>query len=381
MNTYKIIVLGTSGSGKTVFLASMYKLLSIQRTGTPFFLDTESEQQKLLNMKYREVAGPGTWPSGTKPTEVSEWNFICRVQSPENFHIYSALQFTYLDYAGERLTDPSDGASVDDFDSKLKNADALLGIIDGRKVLALLREEPEGYDFVNSDLPTILQIMQRSQNPVHFILTKWDLIENEYSFHDVRRRLLKCSDFYDFVQLRIKQFTVRLIPVSAVGTGFAELLPDGTMRKFPMAHPKPFQVEMPLACVLPDKFKAQIDYLKTQEVQMKQLSLSNPDLTLLNRLGLTTGNIIRFLQKYLLSRYQFEDVPLKNLLNFVEAGGRAKIKEVEEMRIELTKTLEAVRDEKTALEHSISSFLVLISELEQRYPESNLCTEKPLYEY
>ncbi len=31
MNTYNVIVLGASGSGKTVFLASMYKQLSIQR--------------------------------------------------------------------------------------------------------------------------------------------------------------------------------------------------------------------------------------------------------------------------------------------------------------------------------------------------------------
>lgn len=63
---------------------------------------------------------------GTRYSEVSEWTFTCRVQT-ENLSIYDACKFTYLDYAGGRLTDEMEEIedSESDFESKLKQADAL----------------------------------------------------------------------------------------------------------------------------------------------------------------------------------------------------------------------------------------------------------------
>ncbi len=52
---------------------------------------------------------------------------------------------------------------------------------------------------------------------------------------------------------------LRLIPVSAVGLeGFATLLPDGSMA-INLNVSKPFQIEAPFACVLPDIIKHQLD--------------------------------------------------------------------------------------------------------------------------
>lgn len=97
-------MLGPSGSGKTVFLASMYKKLCTQGDNG-FFLEIDSsEKRKRLNNIYTQIAIDEKWPKGTTYSEISEWNFTCRIQT-DNLSIHSACQFNYLDYAGGRLTD------------------------------------------------------------------------------------------------------------------------------------------------------------------------------------------------------------------------------------------------------------------------------------
>jgi len=55
VNTYKIVSLGASGAGKTVFLSSMFKALSIQGDYT-FFLEVEDRtKEKILNAIYANV--------------------------------------------------------------------------------------------------------------------------------------------------------------------------------------------------------------------------------------------------------------------------------------------------------------------------------------
>ncbi|NER05470.1 MAG: hypothetical protein F6K17_24190, partial [Okeania sp. SIO3C4] len=81
MNTYSVIMLGPRGSGKTVFLSSMYNKLSTQgKLG--FFLKVEgTEKRKRLNKIYTKVAFEEEWPMGTQMAEVSEWEFTCCVQT------------------------------------------------------------------------------------------------------------------------------------------------------------------------------------------------------------------------------------------------------------------------------------------------------------
>lgn len=102
MKNFKVMTLGASGAGKTVFLASMFKALSTQKNSS-FKLDVEDPQKrKLLNSIYTQILTGDTWPPGTK--DISEWTFTCQVQT-ENLDKYNACQFTYFDYAGGRLTD------------------------------------------------------------------------------------------------------------------------------------------------------------------------------------------------------------------------------------------------------------------------------------
>lgn len=109
--------------------------------------------------------------------------------------------------------------------------------------------------------------MQRSAKPIHFVISKWDTLINEYSLEQVRERLLEIEDFRNLIQLRNKSgVPVRLIPISSVGMGFAELQPDGSMAKTGNL-PNPFLVEMPLACILPDMIKiTQINKIKTENI-------------------------------------------------------------------------------------------------------------------
>lgn len=60
MKNYNIITLGPSGAGKTVFLASLFKALSIQGEHG-FFLEVEdSTKQNLLNKTYTELVSGET---------------------------------------------------------------------------------------------------------------------------------------------------------------------------------------------------------------------------------------------------------------------------------------------------------------------------------
>ena len=100
-------MLGPSGAGKTVFLASLFKHLMIQGESR-FFVEVEDERKrKSLNDIYAKVVAPEGWPRANQYHETSEWTFTCCVKV--GISIYPACRFTYLDYAGGRLTDVVQG--------------------------------------------------------------------------------------------------------------------------------------------------------------------------------------------------------------------------------------------------------------------------------
>ncbi|MBD2682541.1 MULTISPECIES: hypothetical protein [Nostoc] len=377
MDNYNVIMIGPSGAGKTVFLASMYKLLSIQRGYTSFFLEVDPEQRKLLNDKYTQIAGPGEWPAPTQFREISEWYFRVCIEN-DSFQKFPAFQFTYLDYAGERIVDTrSNEESVSDFEIKLKNADAILGILDGRKILSLMGDEDDGQVFVLRELANILQIIQQTQSPIHFVLSKWDLLNGKYTLKEIRDRLMDNDDFRELVKKRGQKVPIRLIPVSSVGMGFAELQPDGEMRKIRGAQAKPFQVEIPIACVLPDQLTSQLQKIKEKELKIQSKSIeSEPDLTIWDILGEWVGSGLRKLRDYLRNEYQFSDILLKMLIDYAEMGASEKRKDAaqraEKLRQEKENSLKLVQNEKTAIEHALRSFLYLISTLERDFPDSTL---------
>ena len=376
MNNYNIAVVGTHGCGKTVYLASMHHKLYAQSKDVQFFL--RSEQNRLLNEKYDQIVSSEEWPAST--IEISEWCFRCCVQA-ENEHIYDVFRFTYLDYAGERITDTKQGSILrTELDDRFKQADTLLAMLDGRRIRALMRSEKEGEHFISVELPNILQIMLDRDEPVpvHFIITKWDLLQPDYSFKEVQEYLLTNEGFQQFVQRR-KKYPTRLIPVSSIGPGFAELQADGRMHKIPGRIPEPFQVEMPLACVFLDVLQVALQKLAEEEALISKLNKRLPFLTLLKS-GIP---VLKLLRKAARDRYKDKTLvriltheSLDLLIDYAESWIQGiheqEAQREERLRRERDTSLKKIKDEKTAAEHIMKNFEYLVSRLEQDFPESKL---------
>jgi hypothetical protein len=377
MNNYSIIMLGPSGSGKTVFLASLYKKLSTQ-SELGFFLQIDSaEKRKRLNNIYTQIAVDEKWPTGTRYSEVSEWTFTCKVQA-QDLSIYDACSFTYLDYAGGRITEEADEEDgISKFGDRFEKADALLGLLDGQQLCALMRKERLGTVWAVKDLRNMIDVMQGSQKPVHFIISKWDVVAQSYTLEQIRDRLLEIDEFQNLVRLRNNAGSpVRLIPISAVGKGFAIPQPDGSMKKTG-EMPKPFQVEVPLACILPDMIQAMIQRLiEEQKSQLEKNIEVKPNMGILDFLGQLFADGLKAIQGRLPQKYQLADDMLKTLIEWAETPAQQKIdfaaKRTEELRREQAESLRRVANEETALSHSINCFVSIQNQLAYRFPASEL---------
>jgi hypothetical protein len=377
MKTYKIITLGASGAGKTVFLSSLFKALSIQGDYT-FFLEVDDQaKRKRLNAIYTQVITGDNWPQGTKYSDVSEWTFNCRIKIP-TLETYTACQFTYFDYAGGRLTDLDEDP---EFESIVQQASTVLGLLDGQKIYSLMKETNDlGVNtFLNKDLLSILKWMQKCRVPIHFVVSKWDLIEDEFSLKQVRERLLKIPVFEDIVRIRnYANSPVRLIPVSSIGSGFAIPQGDGSMKKISGAIPRPFQVEVPLACVLPDGLQARFSELKE-----KQQEIENTDKSKVNIFSSVLGVVGKFTQwtvaiaaLFIPPEFQLEQELLIKLSDGIGFGlakrEKGSLERAEQLKQERDDSLKLVKNEETALMNAVDNFLVIQNKLERDFPDSDL---------
>lgn len=389
MNTYTVIILGPRGSGKTVFLASMYNKLCTQGEGG-FFLEIDSvEKSKQLHDLYTQIAFEEKWPLGTRRSEVSEWTFTCRVQT-KDLPIFPACKFTYLDYAGGLLTDQTD---EDDpkFDDQVKKADALLGLLDGQRLCALMRNEKIGQKWAVNELSKLLSMMQKSGKPIHFVISKWDIVEKEYSLEQIRDCLLKeIPHFKNLVSSYNKAGKpVRLIPVSAVGKDFATLQPDGSMLKNLRLLPEPFQVEIPLACVLPDLIQA--DCKEAIDKMREQLNRSievKANLNFWEKMGQVVGEGLKAAQDILPNLVDLfvpkkyavlQDSVLKMVefaSEYAEAPAKQKqeaaVKRSQELSKEREELFQKVENEETALKYALNCFLSVQNDFNRQFPESDL---------
>jgi GTPase SAR1 family protein len=381
MKTYKIITLGASGAGKTVFLSSMFRALSIQGDYT-FFLEIEDRtKEKILNAIYTNVITGDSWPEGTRYSEVSEWTFTCRVQTP-TLESYTACQFTYFDYAGGRLTDSSE--EDPEFDSIVEQATSVLGLLDGSKIYELMKESKNLLvdTFLNKDLPNIIKHMRKSTVPIHFVISKWDLIEDEFSLKQVRERLLKIPDFQELIRMRnFANSPVRLIPVSSIGSGFAIPQLNGGMKKILGAVPHPFQLEAPLACVLPDGLQARISALhkKQEEIESMQIETKNmisEFISVFGKTGKTILDIFGGLAFLLPDEYQFARPIVAILSQGINYGvgkhEKSLIERSEKLKKEREVSMKLVKDEESSLQHAVYNFALIENKLMRNFPESEL---------
>jgi hypothetical protein len=270
------------------------------------------------------------------------------------------------------------------FQRKIKEADALLCLLDGQKVCSLMRGERLGLVWSINDLHNMLIIMQRVDKPIHFVISKWDIVKEQYTLEQILKRLIQIEEFKSIVELRNQANSpVRLIPVSSVGMGFAKLQPDGSMKKTGIL-PKPYQVEIPLAYVLPDRIKAKLEELIKIKEEEKNKSIEvKTNLSFWDRLrkyaGIVGKTVVATVKDILPRKYQFADEILKEIINVIddierpihEKEALAK-KRLEELKLKKAESIKAVESEETALKHVVNCFLSIVNQLEINYPQSNI---------
>lgn len=250
-----LAVVGFEASGKTVFAASMYNELRVP-DASGVFLDTTPENAGKLLALYNITADTDKkFPNSTNKGELIEWPFTVKVRSAAS--ITDIGKFCYLDFAGESLRDlytTAPNPETMKLHARFTNADVLMAALDGLQVKRFMEGRPRpGF---HQDLGTLLAVMSNQPKVANLILTKWDILEDSFTFRQVVERLFQITQFANFVRAQQTLGTCRLIPVSSVGPGFA--CEDGNaIRKVPGKVINPVRVEVPMACTLPDALTGQ----------------------------------------------------------------------------------------------------------------------------
>lgn len=261
---FRVVAVGLSGAGKTIFLTSLFhELYLLRKDKRSYYMDANEADAKILHRQWERLVKGASWPRTTYAGESKAYLFNFVVKGDAGAH--TVLQMEYLDYPGEVFSGSDD--LLDDDASMvahhIHSAHAIFCILDGERIAQLLTGDPRGVEYMWGTLPSVISPVLRGRCPVHFLITKWDLIESleasrstEAALGQVRAALLRFHDFTDLVRsLAENQRRVRLIPVSAVGPDFARLDENDGMVKVAGAHVAPMNLDVPLSVVVPDYFE------------------------------------------------------------------------------------------------------------------------------
>jgi hypothetical protein len=291
--TYHIVALGPPGAGKTIYLAAIHHMLSGHAEvfgGNISATVVDSSGRAFLKRVYDQAADPeALWPEGTRSGEaMREFTFRFSVSWTQRglrgrtkLHSYEVLRISYVDYAGEWIPDADQvsQALMDSFNQRVADAHAMLGVIDGVKLLQFLDGHPTGDRFLHDHLGPVVDFMQGVKIPIHFVVTKWDLFDGRYTLAEVCDRLLDTrrtglrhlvASRTSYGRLGRGQGTVRLIPVSSLGK-VATLDEHWQVHKMPGAEASPINVEIPLAAVVHDVLE-----LKRRELDAQAVAPGRP---------------------------------------------------------------------------------------------------------
>jgi hypothetical protein len=259
--TFRVVALGSRGSGKTLLLASMYNQMQTP-SGRSYFVTAPFEQVVLLNQWFTEVADTSrAWPAGTTVGDTREFVFTVRTRGASGT-VHDVMRLSYLEYAGGLLTDAQAPGSTGQADllARIEAAHALVGIIDGYRIRQCLDGHYEGQMRLQQSLTAMINLMLLASCPITFVITKWDIlrdidVDENARLLRVRKYLMSNQGFSDLVRAHSHHRVVRLIPVSAVGHEFAELDAGGHIAKLPDGEIHPANVDVPFSAVVPDVFE------------------------------------------------------------------------------------------------------------------------------
>ncbi|MEU8364221.1 hypothetical protein AB0C27_50215 [Nonomuraea sp. NPDC048882] len=258
---FRVVALGLPGSGKTLLLASMFNELQTPSRQSYYLSAAEGDVARLTGWfaQMADTTRADQWPRGTFTSETRHFSFGVKARAGDTVH--EVLRLDLLEYAGELLTDAAEaesGRHTELFD-QVRSAHALLGIIDGGRIRQHLDGDPQGWTELHRTLNILVPHLIGASCPVSFVVTKWDLLSHLHEDENtrlalVRDLLMSNEHFRTLVRLHSDRRVVRLIPVSAVGPGFASVDTSGHVVKIRSAQARPAYVDVPLSAVVPDLF-------------------------------------------------------------------------------------------------------------------------------
>src|SRR6266704_2233934 len=283
--SFNIVALGPPASGKTVYIAALHQVIGVDALAPGISFTTTQTERARLQAVYDQVVNPGMdWPTSTYSGDpMRETRFTCKVEwtgTSSRFsrtsrrYSYPVFDVTYVDYAGEWIPEAhlADSALIDTFERRLREAHAILGIIDGMRLRQYLEGDSAGRDFFHDRIRPVVEIMRSHTVPVHFVITKWDLL-GSYTLDEVRSRLLGSREtgFRELLEARTAAprwdrrpvGNGRIIPISSVGD-FASLQSGWQVIKVPGRKPSHVNVEVPLVAAVADICDIALSELRRQ---------------------------------------------------------------------------------------------------------------------
>ena len=173
-----ILMVGHSGSGKTSFMAGLYKYVGEDNEG--YGISSKNDVQKKQLSRMATDLTRGRYPSGTDVQQKYEFAFTVAG--------HELMPFNWIDYRGGiLLSDDPDESDMNKFMKAIKNADALVVFLDGEKLIQQGARWNMEYDILISCIESSLSVSHNSWFPISFVITKCDMIPNGAKFYGLSR--------------------------------------------------------------------------------------------------------------------------------------------------------------------------------------------------
>ncbi|MFD5084421.1 hypothetical protein ACFWOG_17495 [Kitasatospora sp. NPDC058406] len=379
MSSIPVTVVGPRSSGKTVYLASLFARLSQQDPELGFSVTLPLGQSQQLNAVYEQVVGPGDWPIPSTPADFPVWDFTCTVSTPARRRL-TPFAVSYVDYSGELLTQGDlYPESLEKLDRLMTASPFLLILLDGERVLRFLAGDNR---LISEYRPVFSHLGANQDAVVHFVLTKWDLLEAAgHTLEQVADRLCATREFRLFVDgrraLQGDGGVIRLIPVSSVGRGFARLDENGHVVKTPGARPDPLDVEVPFMAVVVDLFTTELrKYTRAREnPAVRAPGNSEGLLRIFRRVSAGMPLVRAFLATRATRNPLLKtagEVVVDALAEYVDEQARRHGRRIEESAAQLRRAVEQAATDQQALVRIAKAFQARLEEFEDEHPGSRL---------
>lgn len=366
---FNILSIGLDSAGKTVFLSSLYNKMSVYNAKYGFSLQAEDERQgaRLTNLFHRISSPSDPWPIGSMESVEYTFNGLY----PTVNGAITFCKFKYLDFPGGLIR--AEGNFLDlNLRKRITEAHSVIVLLDGKKIFDALNSKNQAiFKDISFIIPFLNQVIG-NKRPVHFVISKCDMLSpEEHSLSSVRSLLFSSSMFADYVRAQANFAKVRLIPVSAVGFNFAKLAPDGhTIEKLENGVANPHNVQFMFSLAINDYFWAMTQ--KEYHGVDKQIEDA--------RMKMALFDIMRIAPKYLLPRvkrlpgflFLWRQAGKSTLTRFLEAVDAAAEKRRSDQENTMSLLKSAITDRKQAFIESLTSQRAMIANLDRMMPENDL---------